>query len=88
MPIIKAAKKALRSSARKRAVNLRRTRTMKGSVKEVRTLAAQSSKEAVGSLAKAYKAIDKAAKGGIIKKNTASRMKSRLARAVKKASAK
>lgn len=88
MPIIKSAKKALRSSARKRAVNLRRTRAMKGSVKEVRTLAAQSSKEAVASLSKAYKAIDKAAKGGIIKKNTASRMKSRLTRAVTKASAK
>ncbi|HXK40069.1 MAG TPA: 30S ribosomal protein S20 [Candidatus Paceibacterota bacterium] len=88
MPIIKAAKKALRSSARKRAVNLRRTRTMKGSVKEVRTLAAEASKEATASLSKAYKAIDKAAKGGIIKKNAASRMKSRLTRAVMKASAK
>jgi small subunit ribosomal protein S20 len=88
MPIIKAAKKALRSSARKRAVNLRRSRAMKDSVKEVRTLTAQASKEALGSLSKAYKTIDKAAKGGIIKKNTASRMKSRLAKAVKKSSAK
>ncbi len=88
MPIIKAAKKALRSSARKRAVNLRRSRAMKDSVKEVRTLTAQASKEALASLSKAYKTIDKAAKGGVIKKNTASRMKSRLAHAVKKANQK
>ncbi len=88
MPIIKAAKKALRSSAKKRAVNLRRARAMKDSVKEVRTLTAQASKEAPASLSKAYKTIDKAAKGGIIKKNTAARMKSRLAKAVKKANQK
>lgn len=94
MPIIKAAKKALRSSARKRVVNLRRIRAMKDSVKEVRTLSvkaglpAQTGKEALASLSKAYKAIDKAAKRGVIKKNTASRMKSRLAKALKKAAQK
>ena len=36
------------------------------------------------SLSAAYKAIDKAAKRGIIKPNTAARKKSRLARAVAK----
>ncbi|KKT08311.1 MAG: 30S ribosomal protein S20, partial [Candidatus Nomurabacteria bacterium GW2011_GWB1_43_20] len=35
-------------------------------------------------LSKAYKAIDKAAKGNTIKKNAASRKKSRLAKAIKK----
>lgn len=88
MPIIKSAKKALRASVRKHATNLRRARVMKDAVKEVRTLAAQASKEAATSLSKAYKAIDKAAKRGVIKKNTAARMKSRLAKAVKKGSAK
>jgi small subunit ribosomal protein S20 len=88
MPIIQSAKKALRSSARKYAVNLRRTRAMKESVKEVRELSAKAGKEALASLSKAYKAIDKAAKRGVIKKNTASRMKSRLSAAVKKASQK
>ena len=35
---------------------------------------------------KAYKAIDKAAKRGVIKKNTANRKKSRLVAAIKKIS--
>lgn len=41
--------------------------------------------EAKKSLPAAYKAIDKAAKRGIIKKNTAARKKSRLVAAIKKA---
>jgi small subunit ribosomal protein S20 len=39
-------------------------------------------------LSKAFQAIDKAAKRGVIKKNTASRKKSRLAAEIKKAQAK
>lgn len=85
MPIIKSAKKALRSSARKRAVNLRRSRAMKDAVKEVRTLSAKAGSDAKASLSKAYQAIDKAAKRGVIKKNAASRMKSRLVASIKKA---
>ncbi len=85
MPIIKAAKKALRSSARKRVVNLRRTRAMKEVVKDIRDLTGKgNAKDAQAKLASAYKAIDKAAKQGIIKKNTASRKKSRLAQLLKK----
>lgn len=58
---------------------------MKEVVKEVRTLVtAKDKKAAEALLAKAYKAIDKAAKGNTIKKNTASRKKSRLAKAIKK----
>ena len=38
--------------------------------------------EAEAMLASAYKAIDKAGKGGVIKKNTAARRKSRIARLV------
>ncbi|MES2953769.1 MAG: 30S ribosomal protein S20 [Patescibacteria group bacterium] len=79
MPITKSAKKALRGSARKRAVNLRRKDTLKGAIKDAR---ADRSKE---SLSKAYQAIDKAVKGGLIKKNTAARKKSRLVKAFKKA---
>ncbi|QQR82212.1 30S ribosomal protein S20 [Candidatus Campbellbacteria bacterium] len=85
MPIIKAAKKALRSSARKRVVNLRRTRAMKEVVKDIRDLTGKgSAKDAQAKLANAYQAIDKAAKLGIIKKNAASRKKSRLAQLLKK----
>jgi small subunit ribosomal protein S20 len=79
MAITKSAKKAIRGSERKRVFNLRRTRTMRETMKEVRTLATKGSEEVGALLSKAYQAIDKAAKRGVIKKNTAARKKSRLA---------
>ncbi len=85
MAIIKSAKRNIRSSARKAVYNVRRNKAMKEVVKEVKTLVlAKDKKTAEALLAKAYKAIDKAAKGNTIKKNTASRKKSRLAKAIKK----
>ena len=85
MPVIKSAKKALRGSQRKAVFNLRRKRIMKDSVKTIDKLVLGKNKgEAMDKLSAAYKAIDKAAKSGIIKKNTAARKKSRLARAIKK----
>lgn len=85
MPITKGAKKAHRASLKKRVFNVRRRRTMNDIVKEVRTLiAAGNTKEAQAKLPEAYKAIDKAAKRGIIKDNTAARKKSRLVAAIKK----
>ena len=84
MPIIKSAKKALRSSQRKRAFNLRRKKAMKEMIKSVRKLVAANKKDdANKELPNAYKAIDKAVKRGIIKKNTAARRKSALSRAIK-----
>ena len=54
-------------------------------VKEIRDAAAAGKgKEAQAKLSSAYKAIDKAAKRGVIKKNTASRKKARLAALIKK----
>ncbi len=84
MAITASAKKAQRSSERKHVFNVRRVRAMKESVKEVRVLVLAGKEEANALLAKAYQAIDKAAKRGVIKKNTASRKKSRLALAVAK----
>lgn len=83
MPIIKSAKKALRGSLRKKAFNDKRKKEMKNVVKEVKDLIAKKDKSAKELLPKAYKALDKAAKRGVIKKNTASRKKARLAKAVK-----
>ncbi|MFH1402366.1 MAG: 30S ribosomal protein S20 [Patescibacteria group bacterium] len=84
MPIIKSAKKALRGSQRKRVFNLRRKKAMKEATKIVRVLVADKKKdEANAKLAIAYKAIDKATKRGVIKKNTASRKKSYLSRTIK-----
>ena len=84
MPIIKSAKKAFRASHRKKVFNDRRKKAMKESIKATKTLLKEKKMdEARSSLSFAYKAIDKAAKRGVIKKNTAARKKSRLARAVK-----
>jgi small subunit ribosomal protein S20 len=87
MPVIKAAKKAMRSDAKKSVFNLRRKRDMKSVEKEIKEfILHKKTKEAGEALPKAYKAIDKAAKRGVIKKNTASRKKSRLSQAIKKIS--
>jgi small subunit ribosomal protein S20 len=87
MPIIKSAKKALRGSKKKHVFNLRRKKDLNETVKEVKKLTAEKNKkEAEKLLPKMYQAIDKAAKRGIIKKNTAARKKSRLAKTIKKIS--
>lgn len=84
MPITKGAEKALRQSERKRVFNIRRKNTMKDVVKEVeKAVTAGDASKAKELLPKAYKAIDKAAKRGVIKDNTASRKKSRLTAHVK-----
>lgn len=83
MPITKSAKKAIRVSGRKRAVNDRRKRVMKEIIKKVEKTAKTDKKEAEKMLSGAYQVIDKAAKRGVIKKNNAARKKSRLTRLVK-----
>lgn len=85
MPITKGAHKAHRSSLRKHVYNVRRKTEMNDTVKKVRKLVASG--DAAGAsqmLPKAYKTIDKAAKRGVIKDNTASRKKARLSAAIKK----
>jgi len=85
MPITKGAKKTLRSSENKRVYNVRTTRTMKSVVKSIEELVADKKvAEAEKMMPEAYKAIDKAAKKGIIKKNTAGRKKSRLSGLIKR----
>ena len=89
MAITKGAKKAHGASLRKKLFNDRCSRTMKKAVKEVRELInKKDSKGAESLLSKMYKAIDKASKRGIIKKNTASRKKSRIVKAIQKISKK
>lgn len=86
MPITTSAKKALRQSERRRLRNLRQTRGLKALVKTYRELlVAKKKSEAAKMLPGVYQALDKAAKRGkILKSNTASRLKSRLARALAK----
>jgi len=83
MAITKGAKKAIRSSANKRVFNIRTTRTLNEEVKTFRThIKEGKKKEAEQQIPSLYKAIDKAAKKGIIKQNTAARKKSRLAKSL------
>lgn len=84
MPITKSAKKALRSSKRKHAFNEFRKDNMKKAVKSAKKLVGGEAKMTAAALAKAYQAIDKAAKRGVIKKNTAARKKSRLTKVLAK----
>ncbi len=83
MPITKSAKKAIRGSLRKKAFNDQKKRVMKEIIKKFEKLAKTDKAEALKLLSNAYQTIDKAAKGGVIKKNNAARKKSRLSRLVK-----
>ena len=83
MPNLQNAKKALRVSARKRVMNDKRRRAVKDTIRDVKALVSTEKKVIVENLSKAYKAIDKAAKRGILKKNTANRRKARLAKSLK-----
>ena len=79
MPIIKSAKKDLRQSKKKRVANLARKNKVKKLLKQIKALlAAKKIDEAKKLLPQIYKALDKAAKTKTIKKNTASRKKSRI----------
>ncbi len=89
MPITKGAEKANRQSKRKRIFNIRRKSVMADIVKSVqKAVVAGDSAKAQELLPKAYQAIDKAAKRGVIKDNTAARKKSRLTARVKGTSTK
>ena len=83
MPITKSAKKALKQNRKKRVFNVRRISKMRSLIKESKILINDKKKEeALKILPQVYKAIDKACKRGVIKKNTASRKKSRLVKAI------
>ena len=76
------ARKALRSSKKRHVFNARRKVAMKFAVKTMGKLIATKSADTAKSFPEMQQAIDKAAKNGTIKKNTAARMKSRLAKRI------
>ncbi len=81
MPITSSAKKALRQNVRRRAFNLTRQVAMKEAIAKIeRAPATTKTADQVKLLADAYQAIDKAAKRGVIKPNTAARKKSQMAK--------
>ena len=83
MATTKSSKKALRQSLRRMAENLPKKQKIKNLLKEVRILVSQKKiEEAKKLLPLIYKSLDKAAKIKLIKKNTASRKKSKISRLI------
>ena len=87
MPITTSAKKALRGSQRKRSFNSKKKELLGKAVKQVKKLVAEKKlKEAKAMMPQVQKILDKSVKTGLIKKNAASRKKSRISALLKKAS--
>jgi len=85
MPIKRAAEKSLRQSKRRRIRNLRWKQKVKSIKKQIGCFVAQKKiEEAKTLLPQMYKVLDKAAKVGVTKKNTAARLKSRITRFLQK----
>ncbi len=83
MPITKSAKKALRQNFKRKARNLIYKKKIKTLLKRTRSLVlAKEIEEAKKILPQVYKILDKAAKVGVIKKNTADRKKSRITKLI------
>lgn len=85
MPNKQNAKKALRRSIKRAARNLEVKNTYKMAVKTVKKAVVAGKNEVKEELRLAQKALDKAAKRGVIKKNTAGRKLSRLTKSLKTA---
>lgn len=86
MPITSSAHKALRASKRKRVYNLRIKAAVDVPMKKFKKLISEKKiDEAKSLVASIYKALDKGAKKNYIKANTASRYKSRVMMALKRA---
>ncbi len=83
MPITKSAKRALRKSLRRQKENKLRKEALKRVRKELlKALSEKNKEEAQKLLSLFYKAVDKAVKTNVLKKNTASRIKSKMAKKV------
>lgn len=85
MPNLKTSVKDLRQNEKKAGFNKRIRNRMKKAVKNFdSSIEAKDEKKAKEALENAYKILDKAAQKGVIKQNTASRKKSRLAQKLNK----
>ncbi|MDZ7611566.1 MAG: 30S ribosomal protein S20 [Candidatus Moranbacteria bacterium] len=84
MPILESAKKYIKVTEKKTSANKKRKNDMKSAVRQVADAIKEGSQEkAKSNFLTAQKFIDKAAKKGVIKKNTAARRKSSLSRKIK-----
>lgn len=76
MPIIQSAKKRMRQERKRSAKNRAKKETLKSLIKKVRV------EKSATNLTAVFSALDKAAKTGLIHKNKASRLKSRLSKGI------
>lgn len=85
MPHRRTAVKSLRKDKKRHQGNLKIKRDLKKAIKKLQScLSTKNTPEAKTLLSEVFSKLDKAAKKGIIKKNNASRKKSRLSRALLK----
>ncbi len=84
MPNTSSAKKALRSSQRKRVFNLQRKKKIVDALKNLKKAIKNGEGNLSQFLGKVYSALDKAAKSNFIPKKRADRKKSRLAKMIAK----
>jgi len=85
MPVTKTTKRRPAQIERRRVVNIKRILEMRKLIKEANVLLSNNNIEEVEKmLPRIYKAIDKAAKRGVIKKNSAARRKSRMMKKISK----
>ncbi len=84
MPNTKTAKKALRQNIKRRRRNTRNKKELKETIKSFKKLAATDKEKAKKELSVVYGKLDKSAKTNLIKKNKASRLKSRLSKSLAK----
>lgn len=82
MPIIKSAKKAARQSVKRRNKNQEIKKVIRNALKEFRN------NPSVETMTKVQSEYDKAVKKGLLKKNTASRRKAKLAKFAKESNVK
>ena len=83
MPNTKTAKKALRQNAKRRATNAKNKKSLREAIKGFKKLAEADKEKAKKELSAIYKKLDKSAKTKLIKKNKASRLKSRLTKSLR-----
>ena len=88
MANIRSAEKQRRQAVKKQARNRAGKSTLKSALKKARTAVESGAGEVKNVLSEGFSAIDKAAKKGLIKNNTADRYKSRLSASAKRSSAK
>lgn len=87
MANIRSAEKQRRQAEKRKTRNRAAKSTLRSSLKKARTSVAGGDQDKE-TLSSAFSAVDKAAKTGLIKKNTANRYKSRIAAASKRAAEK